>query len=61
MVSIDMYLNETTKYADVVLPVPSQLQRSHYDVLLLQFAVRNVANYSEPCCRSSRASPTSGR
>lgn len=48
MVSVDMYLNETTRHADVVLPPPSQLQRSHYDLLLLQFAVRNVANYSEP-------------
>jgi len=48
MVSIDLYLNETTKHADVILPVPSQLQRSHYDLLLLQFAVRNVANYSPP-------------
>jgi anaerobic selenocysteine-containing dehydrogenase len=48
MVSIDLYLNETTRHADVVLPVPSQLQRSHYDLLLLQFAVRNVANYSPP-------------
>lgn len=48
MVSIDIYLNETTRHADVILPPPSQLQRSHYDVLLLQFAVRNVANYSEP-------------
>jgi anaerobic selenocysteine-containing dehydrogenase len=46
MVSVDIYLNETTKHADVVLPVPSSLQRSHYDMLLLQFAVRNVANYS---------------
>jgi anaerobic selenocysteine-containing dehydrogenase len=46
MVSIDLYLNETTRHADVVLPPPSQLQRSHYDLLLLQFAVRNVANYS---------------
>jgi len=46
MVSVDLYLNETTKHADVILPCPSQLQRSHYDVLLLQFAVRNVANYS---------------
>ena len=46
MVSIDMYLNETTRHADVILPPPSQLQRSHYDLLLLQFAVRNVANYS---------------
>jgi anaerobic selenocysteine-containing dehydrogenase len=48
MVSIDMYLNETTRHADVILPPPSQLQRGHYDLLLLQFAVRNVANYSPP-------------
>lgn len=46
MVSVDMYLNETTRHADVILPPPSQLQRGHYDLLLLQFAVRNVANYS---------------
>ncbi len=47
MVSIDMYLNETTRHADVILPPPSQLQRPHYDVSLLQLAIRNVANYSE--------------
>ncbi len=48
MVSVDMYLNETTRHADVILPPPSQLQRGHYDVALLQFAIRNVANYSDP-------------
>jgi anaerobic selenocysteine-containing dehydrogenase len=48
MVSVDIYLNETTKHADVILPPPSQLQRGHYDLALLGFAVRNVANYSEP-------------
>lgn len=48
MVAVDIYLNETTRHADVILPPPSTLQRSHYDVLLLQFAVRNVANYSPP-------------
>jgi anaerobic selenocysteine-containing dehydrogenase len=48
MVSVDIYLNETTRHADVILPSPSPLQRGHYDVLLLQFAVRNVANYSPP-------------
>lgn len=47
MISVDMYLNETTRHADVILPVPSQLQRDHYDVLLYQFAIRNVANYSQ--------------
>lgn len=48
MISIDIYLNETTRHADIVLPSPSSLQRSHYDVSLLQFAIRNVANYSPP-------------
>ncbi len=48
MVSVDIYLNETTRHADVILPVPSALQKPHYDLALLQLAIRNVANYSEP-------------
>ncbi len=48
MVSVDIYLNESSRHADVILPPPSHLQRDHYDLLLLQFAIRNVANYSEP-------------
>ncbi|MBM9459711.1 molybdopterin-dependent oxidoreductase [Nocardioides sp. zg-536] len=46
MVSIDVYLNETTRHADVVLPGPSPLERSHYDLLLYQYSVRNIARYS---------------
>ena len=49
MVSIDPYLNETTRHATVILPPVSQLEQSHYDVALAAFAVRNVARYSEPC------------
>lgn len=48
MVSVDIYLNETSRHADVVLPAPSHLARSHYDLALLNFALRSVANYSEP-------------
>jgi anaerobic selenocysteine-containing dehydrogenase len=48
MVSVDTYVNETTRHADVILPVPSPLQRGHYDLFLLQLALRNVANYSPP-------------
>ncbi|TML28824.1 MAG: molybdopterin oxidoreductase family protein [Actinobacteria bacterium] len=48
MVSVDVYVNETTRHADVVLPAPSPLQRPHYDVALYQLAIRNVANYSPP-------------
>ncbi|TML82824.1 MAG: molybdopterin oxidoreductase family protein, partial [Actinobacteria bacterium] len=48
MLSVDVYVNETTRHADVVLPGPSPLQRPHYDLALYQLAVRNVANYSPP-------------
>ncbi|HKG36760.1 MAG TPA: molybdopterin oxidoreductase family protein [Solirubrobacterales bacterium] len=48
MVSLDVYVNETTRHADVILPGTSPLRRSHYDVALYQLAIRNVANYSEP-------------
>ncbi len=48
MVSVDIYVNETTRHADVILPSPDPLARSHYDVALLQLGVRNVANYSPP-------------
>ena len=48
MVSLDIYVNETTRHADVILPGPSPLERSHYDLALYQLAVRNVANYSAP-------------
>ncbi|MEM9036873.1 MAG: molybdopterin-dependent oxidoreductase [Actinomycetota bacterium] len=48
LVAVDIYVNETTRHADVILPSPSALQKSHYDLLLYNFAVRNVANYSPP-------------
>ena len=46
MVSVDIYRNETTRHADVILPPPSALERSHYDLAFLGLAVRNVANWS---------------
>jgi anaerobic selenocysteine-containing dehydrogenase len=48
MVSVDIYLNETTRYANVILPPPPVLARSHYDLALYQLAVHNVAHYSAP-------------
>ncbi|MBU2548918.1 MAG: molybdopterin-dependent oxidoreductase [Proteobacteria bacterium] len=47
-VSVDFYLNETTRHAKVILPPPGPLAASHYDVALYNTAVRNVANYSPP-------------
>ncbi len=48
MVSIDIYLNETTRHADVILPGSSPLEDLHYDLAFPQFAYRNYARYSEP-------------
>jgi len=48
MVSVDMYLNETTRHAHLILPPASPLERSHFDIALSGFAVRNVAKYSPP-------------
>ena len=47
-VAVDSYLNETTRHAHVLLPAPRSLTRPHYDHLLYQFAVRSVANWSDP-------------
>ena len=48
MLSLDIFLNETTRHADVILPGLSPFEQSHYDVLLRQLAIRNVATYSLP-------------
>ena len=48
MVSVDVYLNETTRHAHVILPGLSPLEESHYDVAFSQLSVRNHARYSAP-------------
>lgn len=48
MVSIDPYLNETTRHADVILPPPPPSYSAHFDVALSNTAVRSTARYSPP-------------
>ncbi len=48
MVAIDFYLNETTRFADLILPPAHALEQDHYDLALHLVAVRNVARYSPP-------------
>ncbi|MBL8741306.1 MAG: molybdopterin-dependent oxidoreductase [Myxococcales bacterium] len=56
MVSVDSYVNETTRHADVILPPVAALERDHYDVALNGFAVRNVAKFVRaPVEREPRA------
>ena len=46
MLSMDIYLNETTRHADVILPGLSPLEDMHYDVPFPQLSWRNHARYS---------------
>jgi anaerobic selenocysteine-containing dehydrogenase len=48
MVSVDPYLNETTRYADVILPPAPVSRQPHYDFAFYGLSVRNIAKYSPP-------------
>ena len=48
MVSVDPYLNETSRHADVVLPPPPPSQGAHFDFAFGNFSVRDNARYSPP-------------
>jgi len=46
MISVDNWLNETTRHADVILPGLSPLEQPHHDDLIWNFAVGSAANFS---------------
>ncbi|MER7488234.1 molybdopterin oxidoreductase family protein [Streptomyces sp. NPDC126497] len=46
MVSVDPYLNETSRHADVVLPPPPPAQSPHHDFAFNTLAVRNQVRYT---------------
>lgn len=48
MVSIDFYVNETTRHAHLILPPTAGLEHDHYDLIFHHLAVRNTARWSPP-------------
>ncbi|MEV5352767.1 molybdopterin oxidoreductase family protein [Streptomyces sp. NPDC052693] len=48
MVSVDPYLNETSRHADVILPPPPPAQSPHHDFAFNTLAVRNQVRYTRP-------------
>jgi anaerobic selenocysteine-containing dehydrogenase len=48
MLSIDIYLNETTRHADLILPPATGLETAHLGIPFHNLAVHNTVNYSEP-------------
>ena len=47
MVSIDPYINETTRFADIILPPTFALEHDHFDIAFNAFAIRNTATYNQ--------------
>ncbi|MBL4838499.1 MAG: molybdopterin-dependent oxidoreductase, partial [Kordiimonadaceae bacterium] len=48
MVSLDIYINETTRHADIILPPTSALEHDNYDISFNRLAVHNTARFNEP-------------
>ncbi|EAQ98642.1 molybdopterin-dependent oxidoreductase [Congregibacter litoralis] len=48
MVSLDPYINETTRHADIILPPTSPLEHDHYDIAFHINAMRNTTRYNPP-------------
>jgi anaerobic selenocysteine-containing dehydrogenase len=46
MAAVDIYINETTRHADVILPPTTALERDHYDLVFHTLAVRNTARFT---------------
>lgn len=60
MVSLDYYVNETSRHAHVILPPVSPLERDHYELTYHLMAVRNVARWSPAVFPSTGTSQTDG-
>ncbi len=58
VVCVDPYLNATTRHADVILPPPSVLEKSHYDLAFTALSVRDVATFSPPVFERESGSPS---
>ena len=48
MVSVDFYLNETSRHANIILPPTGPLEHEQYDIVFNLLAVRNLARYTGP-------------
>jgi anaerobic selenocysteine-containing dehydrogenase len=56
MAAVDIYVNETTRHADVILPPTTILERDHYDIVFQGLAVRNTARFTPAVLDKPRGS-----
>ena len=57
MLSIDNYINETTRHADIILPTPSGLEIDHYDLVFNALAVENSAKFYQALVKVEKDRP----
>ena len=55
MAAVDIYINETTRHADVILPPTTALERDHYDLIFHLLAVRNTARFTPAAIAKDRS------
>lgn len=48
MLSFDIYLNETTRHADVILPSPSEATHSNFHFFYIPYMIRKIAKWTPP-------------
>ncbi len=46
MIAFDLYRNETTRHANLILPTSFGFERDHYDLIFYALSVRNVARFA---------------
>jgi len=61
MVSLDVYVNETTRHADVILPGPTPLEHAHYDSSSTSWRFATSRTSRRPCFRPIRPCCRNGR
>ncbi|MGO9452189.1 MAG: molybdopterin-dependent oxidoreductase [Candidatus Binataceae bacterium] len=61
LVALDFYINETTRYAHIILPTPVAAEQPHYEFSFYNFAVRNITKWSSAAVPASAETPSSWR
>lgn len=54
MASIDFYINETTRHAQIILPPTAALEHDNYDLIFHTLAVRNTTRYDRAVLEPAR-------
>ena len=60
MASIDIYLNETTRNANIIMPPCHFLETTHYDLIFHNFAIRDTAKLVRPAIKRKKGTKTEG-